>query len=253
MPKSDPPRKPYHDRTAHLLANPVIGPEDGEAWKEQLHRQRMSEVNRGPISFSEEERRALAEMHQARSNPEAKARWLANKPPLAHSVPRRRVGGKLVAAAGLTALGAGLAYRHNKRKQAAVKSFDLIDPFTETVSEFSKGRSGDGTYRVVWPPAGATSLRSLVPTGRNVGTANNLVHVHGKKTKGRNANSLEVYHKAYEPSMGRALHEAAEQARQGSVIGHQTRAKTTKSVLDLRSAKSGSRFQNAGARGMKIT
>jgi hypothetical protein len=103
---------------------------------------------------------------------------------------------------------------------------DLVDPFNETVVFGKAHRSSDGTYRRAWPPAGATSVSSLLPTGRHVSHANALVHVKGKKTKGRNANNLEVYRKSED---------------------------TTANVLAARATRSGARFQSAGVTGRRLT
>jgi hypothetical protein len=280
MPKSRKPRKPYHPKDWSAEAAKARAPRRSRAQMAAIRAGYSGEKRVKPTPRTdrpEAERVARATGTRAVYDPATRARlageaahWerIRNPPAgtatwegnTARSASRGHGHGKI----GLLALGAltaaslggnGLLLHRNHNQKVAKMS--LVDPFSEVVV-FGKavGRSGDGKYRVVWPPASATSLRSLVPTGRHVGTANNLVHVHGVKTKGRNANSLEHYSKAYVPSMGRELHEAARDAERGVQTMAKIRAShglTSKAVLDLRASKTGgSRFQSAGARGMKL-
>lgn len=127
---------------------------------------------------------------------------------------------------------------------------DLIDPFTTTVVTFGTpeprdtvekaARHSNGHFAVAWPPQGATQLRALVPTGRNLGRGQALTVVR-RGARGKQSPGLEHYSKAYAPSMLGALKQAEGQAVRGKALGSA-----------VRRPMGGSRFQQAGRAGRKI-
>lgn len=81
---------------------------------------------------------------------------------------------------------------------------DLVNPF-EQVVVFGKAYSTQSVLH----GTNVVTLRSLVPTGKHVGTGNNLVHASGPK-KGGPATKLEHYRKgkvgkAAGSTVGRAI------------------------------------------------
>lgn len=93
--------------------------------------------------------------------------------------------GALIGAGAAATLGGGAYLVHRSRQRSKAVSKNLINPFEEVVV-FGKA------YPVVWPAQGSTRVAALVPTGKNVGTANNLGHWKGRATGGP-ATKLERY------------------------------------------------------------
>lgn len=124
--------------------------------------------------------------------------------------PRRGIpkGPALMIGGGLAAT-AGTAYLiRRKGKQTMKKNIELIDPFAKA-------------YPIVEPVPGAVRVPALLPTGRNVGQANNLKRVGGTRKVGPEPGLRRYttkprgqqqgpFGKGFQPSVERGLKMAAE-------------------------------------------
>jgi hypothetical protein len=77
---------------------------------------------------------------------------------------------------------------------------DLVNPFEEVVV-FGKAYS----LQNVTTGTNVRVLRAMMPTGKHIGTGQNLVHVHNSKARGGPATKLEHYTKAFNPKAARAM------------------------------------------------
>lgn len=114
---------------------------------------------------------SVDDFREWRNKPETKAQLAHSRP----AMPRpNHLGRNAAMAAGVggVAIGGGyLVHRHNQKKAAMSKN--LVDPFNDVVV-FGKA------YPVVEPVPRSVRVAALLPTGRHVGDANKLVHVHTK-------------------------------------------------------------------------